>query len=97
MLRRVAFVRTDVSEELSAYFIGVTRIGERLLVPASGVPSSLILVTLMKEERSSSETSIVTRAMGRDIPGDTILGPLFFAYLLQQFLLNFVCPSPNYT
>jgi hypothetical protein len=28
MLRRVALVRTDVSEELSAYFIGVTRIGE---------------------------------------------------------------------
>jgi hypothetical protein len=28
MLRRVALVRTDVSEELNAYFIRVTRIGE---------------------------------------------------------------------
>jgi hypothetical protein len=28
MLRRVALVRTDVSEELSASFIWVTRIGE---------------------------------------------------------------------
>jgi hypothetical protein len=28
MLRRVAPVRTDVSEELSAYIIRVTRIGE---------------------------------------------------------------------
>jgi hypothetical protein len=28
MLRLVAFVRTDVSEELSASFIKVTRIGE---------------------------------------------------------------------
>jgi hypothetical protein len=28
MLRHVALVRTDVSEELSASFIGVTRIGE---------------------------------------------------------------------
>jgi hypothetical protein len=28
MFRRVALVRTDVSEELSASFIGVTRIGE---------------------------------------------------------------------
>jgi hypothetical protein len=28
MLRRVALVRTDVSEELSAFFIRVTRIGE---------------------------------------------------------------------
>jgi hypothetical protein len=28
MLRRVALVRTDVSEELSAFFIMATRIGE---------------------------------------------------------------------
>jgi hypothetical protein len=28
MLRRLALVRTDVSEELSAWFIRVTRIGE---------------------------------------------------------------------
>jgi hypothetical protein len=28
MLRRVVLVKTDVSEELSAYFIRVTRIGE---------------------------------------------------------------------
>jgi DNA-binding TFAR19-related protein (PDSD5 family) len=28
MLRRVALVRTDVSEELNASLIGVTRIGE---------------------------------------------------------------------
>jgi hypothetical protein len=28
ILRRVALVRTDVSEELSAFIIGVTRIGE---------------------------------------------------------------------
>jgi hypothetical protein len=28
MLRRVALVRTDISEELSASFIRVTRIGE---------------------------------------------------------------------
>jgi hypothetical protein len=28
MLRRVALVRTDVSEELSASFIKVTRLGE---------------------------------------------------------------------
>jgi hypothetical protein len=43
MLRRVALVRTDVSEELSASFIRVTRIGElgkTTLVTASVVPSS---------------------------------------------------------
>jgi hypothetical protein len=74
MLRNVALVGTDVSEELSASFIRVTRIGELatdmcceeiplhsmrwLLVTASVVSSSLILVTLMKEASlSSSETS----------------------------------------
>jgi hypothetical protein len=47
MLRRVALVITDVSEELSASFIRVTRIGEL---------GTTILVTVMKEAITSSET-----------------------------------------
>jgi hypothetical protein len=58
MLLRVALVRTDVSEELSASFIRVTRIGE---------------LGTMLAATSNQRTSVLTRGTRRNIPEDTIL------------------------
>jgi hypothetical protein len=87
MLRHVALVRTDVSQELSASIISMTRIGELrttsvfvflhsvrwLLVTAAVVRSSPIPLTLMMEALSSSEMPVLTRATWRNIRQDGIL------------------------
>jgi hypothetical protein len=58
MLRSLALVRTEVSEERIAYTV---------------IPSSQILVTLMVEALRSSVTSVHIRATQPIIPEDGIL------------------------
>jgi hypothetical protein len=61
MLHRVALVRTDVSEELSASFIRVTRIGEL---------GKTLAVT---SNRRTLRRNILIVATRRNIPEDAIL------------------------
>jgi hypothetical protein len=68
MLHRVAPVRTDVSEELSASIIRV-------------VLSSPIAVTLMMEALSFSEMSVLTRATRHNIAEDAILRCDFYHFI----------------
>jgi hypothetical protein len=62
----------------------------RLLVTANVVHTSSILVTLIMEAIRSYETSVLIRAVRRDIPEDAILQfiELFSIYLIFQRLYS---------
>jgi hypothetical protein len=112
MLRRVALVRTDVSEELRTLIIGVTRIGElgatlavtsnrinrsvrRLLVTANAIPSLPIVITLMMEALSSSETSVLTTSTRRNIREDAVLHLLSYPHEAEWTAFQTQCYSEN--
>jgi hypothetical protein len=81
MLRRVALVRTYVSEERITSFVSVTRIGElgTTLAETSNRCKLLTLfrsptfVILIMEALCSSESSVLTRVARRNIPEDCVL------------------------
>jgi hypothetical protein len=65
MLRRVAHVRTDVSEELSASIISVTRIGE--------LGTTLAVNWQPTHAAKKYQYQVLTRATRLNIPEDDIL------------------------
>jgi hypothetical protein len=80
MLRRVALVRIDVSEDRIASIISLTKLVElgttlatlRFLVTANVFPSSAILVTLMIDAILSAESSVFSGDPLCHIPEDGI-------------------------
>jgi hypothetical protein len=101
MLRRVALVRTDISEELSVCFIRVTRIGElgttvavtnnrrgvpQLLVTANVIPGLLNVLTLMMEATCYSETSVLQESHGVTCQKTT-----FFILITSQYQFCLLC------
>jgi hypothetical protein len=79
MLRLVALVRNDVSEEriaLNRFTLlrnNVSSQSASVLFTANVGPSSQIFVSLMMEDLRSSETSILTRTTRRNITEEGIL------------------------
>jgi hypothetical protein len=84
MLRRMAVVRTDVSEgRFHSYvlFHGALR---RLLITSNIVPSLQILFALIMEAINSSETLVLAKGTRRNIPEDGILHANFQPDIMQQ-------------
>jgi hypothetical protein len=85
MLRRVALVRTDVSEELSASFIRVTRIGElgtMLAVSWHNIPEDTILHSHRRENlKSYQELMFVVCILGMPSLNNNTEAFYFVAFL----------------
>jgi hypothetical protein len=89
-MRRIGELGTMLATDTHCKEIPILRSMRQLPVTASVVPSSSILVTLMKEVLSSSETSVLTTATWRNIPEDSILHS-HHCENLKSYVRNNVC------
>jgi hypothetical protein len=92
MLRHVALVRADVSEECNASIISVLR-----LLFTANIPSLLVLVTLIREAKCSSKTSVLTRATQHNIPEDGILHSPHRENLKSYIVVSYLHAPHNLT
>jgi hypothetical protein len=86
MLCHIALVKTDVSEELSASIIRVTRIGE--LGATLAVTTNRRTLRRNTKFLSSSETSVIKRTTLRNIAEDAILQT--HRHLKADYIYNYV-------
>jgi hypothetical protein len=82
MLRRVALVRTDVSEERNAFFIRVIRIGE--------------LETTLAATTTDARCEEIPRAIRRNTPEDTIIHSHRRENLKSYRVFPEICPRNRY-
>jgi hypothetical protein len=101
MLRRVALVRTDVSEELSAFFIKVTKIGELRTTMATFLfspirpacsahfilPDWVILIILGEDYKlcSSSLCNFLHPPITSSLIGPNILLSTLFSHIVSLY------------
>jgi hypothetical protein len=89
MLRSVALVRTDVSEELRVSFIRVTRIGE--------VGTTLAVTSNRRKLRRNTKWYFFAACVRACVPPSPVMGIASLFYVYMMFILQGSTPMASMT